>query len=127
LSYLDKSIQVYVNISDKPLILKIEGDILSFNPDALISCPGFSPKTFGESQSFQQEILVIDKQTKQPIEGVDIKMLGNNSEYNSITNASGMIKTKIMLGLHDIMISKAGYLPELRIFYLNRNEERHIL
>jgi Ca-activated chloride channel family protein len=116
-----KETKVYVNVSDQPLILKIQGDISSISADALISCPTVSKKTFAEQQSFNQTILVIDSITKEPIEAVAIKILGNDGEYNSITDKSGQSTSKIMLGLHDILVYKKGYHPELRIFYLNKN------
>jgi Mg-chelatase subunit ChlD len=117
----DKTIQLYVNLSSQPLTLKLEGEIMSFNPDALISCPGFAPKTFSEAQSFIQEVRVIDKLTRHGIEGAAIRMVGNNQEYTGITNNEGIMRNKIMLGLHDILISMAGYRQELRIFYLTPN------
>jgi uncharacterized protein YegL len=116
-----KETKIYVNISDQPIVLKIQGDINTFSSDALISCPGFSNKTFAEQQSFKQEILIIDKETQQPIVEATVKLLGNDLEYNAVTNQSGRCEPKIMLGLHDILVSKKGYKPELRIFYLNRN------
>jgi Mg-chelatase subunit ChlD len=116
-----KETKVYVNISDQPIVLKIQGDINTFSAEALISCPGFSNKTFAEQQSFKQEILVIDKETQQPIAEATVKLLGNDLEYNEVTNQSGRCEPKIMLGLHDILVAKKGYQPELRIFYLNRN------
>ena len=116
-----KETKVYVNISDQPIVLKIQGDINTFSAEALISCLGFSNKTFAEQQSFKQEILVIDKETQQPIAEATVKLLGNDLEYNAVTSQSGRCEPKIMLGLHDILVAKKGYQPELRIFYLNRN------
>jgi hypothetical protein len=116
-----RSVEFYVNVSDKPYSLMVEGDIMSLNADALVTCPGFAPKTFGEAQSFNQEIHVIDKLTKKPMEDVTVRIIGNNTEYKSATNSNGDVKQTIMLGLHDILLSKVGYMPELRIFYLNKN------
>lgn len=116
-----KEAKVYVNISDQPIILKIQGDISSFSADALVSCPTINNKTFAQQQSFDQTVLVIDSITKMPIEAASVKILGNETEYNGITDASGSITSRIMLGLHDILIYKKGYQPELRIFYLNKN------
>lgn len=115
-----KEIKVYVNISDQPLILKIEGDILSISPDAQISCPTFSNKTFAQQQSFQQEVLIIDAETKTIIPDVNVRILGNESEYESVSNNKGIAESKIIVGLHDILVSKKGYHNELRIFYLNK-------
>ncbi len=116
-----KETKVYVSISDQPIILKIQGDISSFSADALVSCPTINNKTFAQQQSFNQTVLVIDSITKQPLETVSVKILGNETEYNGITDAEGKIVSRIMLGLHDILIFKKGYQPELRIFYLNKN------
>lgn len=116
-----KETKVYVNISDQPLILKIQGDISSFSADALVSCPTINNKTFAQQQSFNQTVLIIDSITKQPIEAASVKILGNETEYNGITDASGKVTSRIMLGLHDFLIYKKGYHPELRIFYLNKN------
>jgi len=116
-----RSVEFYVNVSDKPFSLMVEGDIMSLNANALVTCPGFAPKTFGEAQSFNQEIHVIDKLTKRPLEDVTVRIIGNNTEYKDATNSNGDVKQNIMLGLHDILLSKVGYMPELRIFYLNKN------
>ncbi len=113
--------RLFINISEQPIELVIEGNILSFDENALVACPTLTPKTFSETQSFIQDILVIDKNTRKPIEGVEVRIVGNNKEYKSLTASSGMVGTKIMLGLHDVMLSKQDYKPELRIFYLNKN------
>jgi hypothetical protein len=117
----EKKFEVYVNVSDKPITLTVKGDIMSFNADALVTCPGFAPKTFGQTQSFNQTIHVVDKQNQFPLKDVTVRILGNNSEYIGATDMKGDLNQKIMLGLHDILLSKVGYMPELRIFYLNKN------
>lgn len=116
-----RSIPLYVNISDQPIQLQIQGDILSLSPDALINCPDFSHKTFAQEQSFEQEIMVVNEKTKIPIPDVAIKILGNNEEYLTKTNANGKAKINLMIGLHDFLYGKEGFEPDLKIFYLNKN------
>lgn len=116
-----RAVQLYVSISDSPLLLNVQGDIVSLSPDALINCPDFSHKTFEQQQSFDQELIVVDETYKMPIPNVDIKILGNNAEYVTKTNKEGKSKVKLMIGLHDFLYGKKGFEPELKIFYLNKN------
>ena len=45
LGEFQKSIELYSSASGSPIKLTVKGNILSLAPDALISCPGFAPKT----------------------------------------------------------------------------------
>lgn len=109
---------LYTGNSPDPIKLTIKGDIRSFAYGAVTACPTLAPKT-DEDKEFDQEIMVVDKETKQPILEANVQLeLNGKKQFKGITNEEGLVTTKTMLGRFDIIADHAGYYPNKINTYL---------
>lgn len=104
-----RKIELYTGNSDKAIELTVKGNIESFAPGALTACPTLKPKT-NEDKEFQQQFLVIDAFTKEPITGAELEIAQNGKrKLKDATNDKGLIAIKTMIGHYDIGVQKEGY------------------
>ena len=105
-----RKVGLFVNVSDKPIELTLKGDIVSIAPSAFTSCPTVAPSKDGKDKMPQQDILVIDKETKQPIYAAQL-IMGRDDilEVNTTTNRMGLISIKRYSGHYHMTVTKDGY------------------
>lgn len=109
---------LYTGNSPDPLKLTIKGDIRSFAYGAVTACPTLAPKT-DEDKEFDQEIMVVDKETKQPIMEASVLLeLNGKKQFKGETDDEGLVTTKTMLGRFDIIADHTGYYPNKINTYL---------
>lgn len=118
---------LYTGNSPDPIKLTVKGDIRSFAYGAVTACPTLAPKT-DEDKEFDQEIMVIDKETKQPILEANVQLeLNGKKQYKGVTNSEGLVQTRTMLGRFDIIADHTGYYPNKINTYLAMYRGRVII
>ncbi|MFZ5553945.1 MAG: VWA domain-containing protein, partial [Bacteroidota bacterium] len=122
-----KKIKIHLSSSDQPVILTLNGDVLSAPATGLMAdCPDFSSvKEVSREMEFALKIKVIDKLSGVPIENAQIKIIYKGlPKYVFETPESGSLTKKIPLGYYYFVTSADEYYTnEFDAFVNNRNNE----
>jgi hypothetical protein len=116
--------ELYVNVLNEPLHLRIKGKILSFHPNALTVCP-ILDKTPAEKRAENNTIsslTVYNHKTGLTVDGYDVIMKSKQERFVLENSTNAMVPlSKIPLGLYEIVVSKEGYYTDTRLIYINKN------
>lgn len=113
-------VKLYTSVGMEPLRLKVKGNINSFAPTALLACPTITPKST-EDKEYTQQFLVIDRNSRQPIEEAEITLSQmGNAQYIGYSNKNGILENKQVLGRFDITTTHEGYKDTTFSTYLAR-------
>lgn len=113
---------IYLSGLNEPIILTLQGKILSFHPDAHTACPTIEHKTNPIQKPATASITVYDKSTGLAINGVDVLLVGSSTNYFiEHTRKLKLPLNSIPIGLYQLDISKAGYNPIQQIQYISTN------
>lgn len=105
-----KEIPVYFSSSNRPVKLRISGNVVAVNPNSGQACPDFSNKPV-ESKLYTDVIIeVIDKQTRKPISGAQIEVYNNPLKVQKATTGrDGRKKMQSMIGYHFVAAGAPSY------------------
>lgn len=119
---------IYLSHSMEPFNFVMKGNIKEIDNSMGIDCPSFQEKDITAEQSFIFTALVLDAQTKEPINKANVKLISNGWELTTLkTNSKGKAKEKIPLGLYYIVTSAEGYFTNERDKYLNKRNDSVII
>ena len=91
-------------------------------PAASIACPSFSDQEINTSLSFELELTVIDKETREPIQKAQVILIKNGTPVERlITNSKGFVEKEVELGLYYFVVSAETYFPAEFVKYVYRN------
>lgn len=120
-----EQVQVYLSSQDKPVVLNIQGEIVSVDPDPLATCFSFReahPDIYKEVKISEQYITVLDKMTNQPIDGAFVQLFNyNNRSFYQYTNEKGEVKLSIQPNMYDFSIRADFYKMERTSQYLAKD------
>lgn len=122
------TLTIYTNIDEKPMKLRIKGTVRSFAANAILACPG-APKPEPSKNKpvaiaipkFEQQIIVIDKKSKRPINNVDVIIsdkYGNQEDFT--IKDRGLLNLELPSGRYTVKVQKSGYRQELEIVEFNQ-------
>lgn len=114
-----KKIETYISTEAKPISFTVKGNIASFAENALLACPTMKPKS-AEDLQFEQEILVIDKETREPIPLAEVKLTATNYKKKFKTLSNGIVSEPLNIDIYGIKVSKDGYETVSESVYINR-------
>lgn len=101
-----EEISFYASGATAPTSLTIKGNIKSLATNALTECPDFSDKKGNEVTETQLEGLVIDKVTREPIEGAAVAI---SYDGGWVSDKKGEFSMKLLMGLYSFYVWKPGY------------------
>ena len=115
-----EKIPIHFSCFDEPKSIKITGFAEDI-PSSSIQCPSFSQENRNEALSFNFQVKVIDKQTKEPLDEASVIMIKDGIiAYDLKTNRNGVKNKKVDLGLYYFVASKTGYKSQEFPKYVNR-------
>ena len=115
-----EKIPIHFSCYDEPQSIKITG-FTEEVPSSSIACPSFSQENRNDALSFNFQVKVIDKQTKEPLEDAEVIMIKDGLiAHELITNKNGTKTKKVDLGLYYFVASKSGYHAVEFPKYINR-------
>ncbi len=106
-----EKIEVVVNYQQDPIILSIDGNVISIQ------------ECFPNSDNWNiRKIIVVDSDTKNPIPEVNITMLHNmNQEVEAKTDKSGEWQGDMPIGQYHFSLEATGYYPKEEDKYVSRS------
>jgi Ca-activated chloride channel family protein len=115
-----EKIPIHFSCYEEPQSIKITGFTEEI-PSSSIACPSFSQENRNDALSFNFQVKVIDKQTKEPLENAKVMMIKDGLIAHELTtNKNGSKTKKVDLGLYYFVASKQGYHPVEFPKYINR-------
>lgn len=121
----NETVQVYLSTQDKPVALKIKGEILSIDPDPLMNCYSFReahPDIYKEIKLSEQYVVVLDKITNAPIDGAFVQVFNeNNRSFYNYTNEKGEVRLSIQPNRYDFAVRADFYKTERSSQYLAKD------
>lgn len=115
-----EKIPIHFSCYEEPKSIKITGFAEEI-PSSSIACPSFSQENRNEALSFNFQVKVIDKLTREPIEDASVIMIKDGIIAHELTtNKNGSKTKKVDLGLYYFVASKAGYNSVEYPKYINR-------
>jgi Mg-chelatase subunit ChlD len=112
----NEDINVYTNLSDKPITLNIRGKVKS-----IIECPSNNNNDYA-IPSFKQEGKVLDKSNRNPVPGASIKFIdAQKSVFRARTASRGDFNIQLERGVYTMIIDAPGYNIYAEEIYLNKN------
>lgn len=116
--------ELYVNVLNEPIHLRMKGRIQSFHPNALTVCP-ILDKTPAEKRAENNTIsslTVYDRKSGLATNGFDVIMESKNERFVLENASKEMVPIdQIPLGLYEIKVSKEGYYTDTRLVYINKH------
>lgn len=104
-------VDVYFSSSNQPVTLVLTGNVKERNNNPLTACPDFNaePPQNGMA-TFEIIVKVVDSLTNEPIRRSKVYLVNNGTMIGAFnTNAHGVIKETVPLGLYYITAQKSGY------------------
>ncbi len=102
------SVEVFHTAAVKPVVLKFEGEVLSFDAFSSIACPSFSNPTYKRPE-FDIEITVIDSASGKVLPKASVEIWKGEGYTTHQSDASGLVKVKSNIGKHYFYVERAGY------------------
>jgi Ca-activated chloride channel family protein len=122
-----RTVEVYTNASNKPVMLTVKGNIKSIYADALTQCPSFQTTTPAKSEE-PNVLQVVDRKTDRPIPGAQVEIYdrGIRKAVNG-TNLDGIAVNWVEAGKYIAIAYKEGYQKgEEEISFSKRNRS-HVI
>ena len=118
-------IEVYHSAGDRPVTLKIRGQVKDLFELERQNCPDFnaSPEEKRRALLVPVIITVVDAQTQQPIPKAAVQLARSVEEIlQETTNRNGQVKREMPLGLYGIQVDVADYHPYGNQVYVKRGQ-----
>lgn len=124
------SIPVYTSDKNEPTTIKLSGRINTLpKQNALTACPDFNQNPAqGNPLDFELIVETIDKETRNPVGKSDVVIIQNGMPLGKWkTNAKGILKIKVPLGISYFYATHSDYLPDEKGMYINFNQNHVVL
>lgn len=103
--FFKEHIPIISNAGDEPIIITISGYV-----EEIVECPNVESNNV--KQEYFYEVLVIDKQTKEPISGAEVVLTYSRQKFfRSYTDRYGKLTQKVESGTCRISVNKKKYKP----------------
>jgi Ca-activated chloride channel family protein len=116
-------VEVFVSDRNEPVMVRLSGNLKELPQDnlsAFTSCPDFSSRPSGKTQSFHLTVVTIDKVTREEISASKVTLLQNGSPiWVKLTDKNGKIKEEATLGFSYFYASHEQYKPTELGAYIN--------
>ncbi len=122
--FLDE-ITLWFSNMQRPIELKIKGNVKFIDPYANPACPSFDERPAGQEKQFLTRFSVTDESTELPIKNAEIKVVDNGIILGDfLTDKRGEMKKKMPIRYYYFLITAEGYEPFHVYSYVNsKNHE----
>src|SRR5690606_14043288 len=122
-------VTVYLSSSNQPTTIVLKGEVEEMPADASPDCPDFSGNTtVAEQMEFDFKVMVIDEDTKAPIEKAYVKVVKDGrAAYEWKTNRQGKIEKKFPLGYYYFVSEADNYFPNEFAAFVNRRNHTLVI
>lgn len=121
LGKFSRDIDIYVNQSGEPVTLQIKGEIKSFAPGVLMTCPVSGPKDKDELITTGLKISIVEEGKMKPIPGSKLAIYsdGRSKAWPHNQMGDGLFETQLKYGEYRFVATAEGYLPTDEFTYIN--------
>jgi len=116
----NRKFNLYFGSLNKPVELRIVGNIKSLSPEAYINCPMSRPELAKAKIELVGDVAEIE--TEIPLSGVTIEIIGrqNNKEITLFSSSKGKFGTKLPVGNYQIILKHPNYHSYIGPFYIGQ-------
>ncbi len=119
LGRFSKDIKLYISTQNEPLLIHLSGHILSFHPQAYLSCPSF--EHFEEEPLFHHTIKVVDATTGAALTDYTIDVQTATSQERIVSDKSSIVLKRERPSLYTFTVKKNGYESAVLDRYIHKN------
>lgn len=114
------NVALYFSDSNKPVTIRLTGNVKAVNSNPLTECPDFNSDPRGGDYGFDITVKVIDSLTREPIRKSKVYFVQNGGLVGSFyTNKEGIVRKKFPMGYYFLTAEKDNYLNNHKEGYLN--------
>lgn len=122
----ERELKFYVSTQDEPIVLKIDGKITSFHPDAFTYCPPVNGASQERVLGFTHKLEVRDAQTNEILTDYDLDIVSSNYKKKRSIDIKDLRKGVLELedlqpNLYEIEVHADDYHSAEKIVYINKN------
>jgi Ca-activated chloride channel family protein len=109
----NEEISVFLSSQDKPIVLKVKGELKELDKDPMGTCFSFReshPDVYKALAITDQSIFIVDKLNDKPIDGAFVQLFNaNNQSYFQYTKNEGVVKLTVQPNIYDIQVRADFY------------------
>lgn len=118
---INEKLMVHFSHLSEPVALKVTGFCDEIPASDLIACPSFDQQQVNTSMEHDFTVMVIDADTRQPLEDASVSFIHNGLLVQQIlTNRKGQHTQKLMLGYYYFLADHPDYVGNELGTYINR-------
>jgi len=125
--HFKETIPIYFASSQTPYPLEIKAEVTYVNLTEDQPCPNFNQQPTNCCGKFSLDVLVIDKQTKEPISSAEVELSEQRQvQLSAFTNRKGEYSNEIPIGYYTLYVSKQGYSSDYYTGVINLHQHRFV-
>ena len=125
--HFKETVPIYFASSQTPFPLEIKAEVTYVNLTEEQPCPNFNQQPTNCCGKFSLDVLVIDKQTKEPIGNAEVELSEQRQvQLSALTNRKGEYSNEIPIGYYTLYVSKSGYSSDYYTGSINLHQHRFV-
>lgn len=120
-------VPIYFASSPTPFSLEIKAEVTYVNLTEDQPCPNFNQQPTNCCGKFSLDVLVLDKQTKEPLSNAEVELSEQRQvQLSALTNRKGEYSNEIPIGYYTLYVSKSGYSSDYYTGVINLHQHRFV-
>lgn len=120
-------ISLWFSTMERPIEIKVKGDVNYIDPYANPACPNFNERPAGQERTFLTDFLVRDENSEEPIKNAHVRLVDRGVTLaNLSTNKRGEQQAKLPIRYVYFLVEAEGYEPKDLYSYVNSKNHRFV-